>query len=69
VELSCKVYDMAGREVFTLVSQQQMPGGLHEYTIPRYTLSSGCYDVRLTTYTADGSNVDVVDNLQFLIVH
>ena len=69
VVLSCKVYDMAGREMVTLVPQQQMPdsNGLHTYTIPQYVLCSGCYDVRLTTYTADGSNIDMVDNLQFII--
>jgi len=69
VWLSCEVYDVAGREMLTLVPQQQMPGGPHTYIIPRFILSTGCYDVRLTTYTADGSNVDMVDNLLFIIVH
>ena len=71
VVLSCIVYDMWGREVYTIVAKSQTPFGygLHKYTIPKFLLSSGCYDVRLTTYTADGNNIDMVDNLQFLIVH
>jgi hypothetical protein len=69
VVLSCKVFDMSGRDVFDVVLQQEMPGGLHTYSIPLNKLCTGCYNVRLTTYTADGNSIDLVDNLQFLVIH
>jgi len=68
MELSVKIYDMAGRDVFDLLPEQMMPAGLQTLTISQFQLASGAYIVKLVTYTA--SNVtDIVDEAHFLIVH
>ncbi len=68
LELSIKIYDMAGREVLDLLPEQMMPAGLQTLQISPYQLPSGAYVVKLVTW-ASPSVPDVVDEAHFLIVH
>lgn len=68
VEISVRVYDLAGRLMLELVPKQTLAGGLQTLTIPPLLLASGEYLVKLETYTASGA-IDIVDEANFLIVH
>lgn len=70
--LSCMVFDMNCRDMLVnpklvLQPKDHVSAGLHTFTIHGYALSTGCYFVRLTTYTASGAE-NIVDNARFVIV-
>jgi hypothetical protein len=66
--LSCKIYDEIHREMIELQPKGTTPAGLHTFEVSANRLATGSYFVRLTTYTASGSET-LVDNLRFVIVH
>ncbi len=70
--LSCMIFDMNCRDMLlepklVLQPKEQVSAGLHTFTIHANALSTGCYFVRLTTYTASGAE-NIVDNARFVIV-
>lgn len=66
--LSCKIFDVANREMMVLQPKQTTAPGLHTFSIRSNSLSTGTYFVRLVTYTATDAQ-SAVDNSRFVIVH
>lgn len=68
--LTCRVFDIANRELMVLQPKQFTTHGLHTLVIDpgKNQLASGTYFIRLTTFTAAGAE-DVVDNSRFVIIH
>ena len=67
-QTSLRIVDALDREVQVLQPQQLMTNGLHSYDLNTGLISTGTYFIRLTRYTADGSNLEVL-NERFVVVH
>ena len=65
--IAVRVFDLACREILELQPQQSTAAGLHTIEIPPFTLSSGTYFLRLTTFTATGAE-NIVDNARFVVI-
>lgn len=65
--LTCRVFDSDDRLVAELQPKQLTTHGLHQFPIRAFTLPTGSYFIRLTTFTESGAE-NIVDNSRFVIL-